>query len=100
MKIAIAANGKDEESEVSPVSGRTPYILIFEGKKLIEVFKNPFAVGGGGAGISVAHVLAEKGVNLYIAGKFGPNVVDALKENNIEMKVIYNKKVKEVMEEL
>lgn len=100
MKIAIASGGKDEESEVSPVSGRTPYILIFEDKKLLEVFKNPFAIGGGGAGISVAHILAEKGVKLYIAGKFGPNVEAALKENNIKMKIIYNKKVKEVIEEM
>ena len=100
MKIAIASTGKDENSEISPVSGRTPYILIYEDKKLVEVIKNPFAIGGGGAGVSVAHMLAEKGVKLYIAGKFGPNVENALKENNIEMKVIYDKKVKEVIKEI
>ena len=100
MKIAIASTGKDENSEVSPVSGRAPYILVYEDKKLVEVIKNPFAIGGGGAGVSVAHMLSEKGVKVYIAGKFGPNVVNALKEKNIEMKIIYNKKIKEIIEEL
>ncbi len=100
MKIAIAATGEKEDSEVSPVSGRAPYILIYEDKKFVEAIKNPFATGGGGAGFSVAHMLAEKGVKLYIAGKFGPNIAEALKEKGIEMKIIYNKKIKEVVEEL
>ena len=63
MKIAIAAEGNNLNSMLSLKGGRAPYYLLIENGELIEVFKNPFAVGGGGAGWSIAHTLAEKGVD-------------------------------------
>ena len=86
MKIAMASEGKNENSEVSLKGGRAPYYLIFDNKKLVETIKNPFAVGGGGAGWSIAYLLADKKVNLVIAGKFGPNMKSALKEKKIKSK--------------
>ena len=65
--------------------------------KLIETIKNPFAAGSGGAGFSVAYMLAEKKVNLVIAGKVGGNMVSALKEKGIEFKEESNKKVNEMI---
>ena len=97
MKIAIASEGKDEDSEVSQRGGRAPYYLIFEDKKLIEVIKNPFATGSGGAGFSVAYMLADKKVDLVIAGKFGGNMESALKEKGIKFKEESGKKVKEIV---
>ena len=97
MKIAIASEGKDKDSEVSQKGGRAPYYLIFEDKKLVESIKNPFATGGGGAGFSVAYMLADKKVKLVIAGKIGGNMESALKEKKIEFKEDSNKKVKEVL---
>ena len=85
-KIAVASEGKDENSEISLRGGRAPYYLIFEGKKLVDTIKNPFAVGGGGAGWSVAHMLADKNVELVIAGRAGPNMEFALKEKKIKFK--------------
>ncbi len=95
--IAIASEGKDENSEISSRGGRAPYYLIFENKKLIETIKNPFATGSGGAGFSVAYMLAEKKVDLVIAGKVGGNMVSALKEKGIEFQEESNKKVKELI---
>ena len=86
MKIAIASEGKDLNSEISSKGGRAPFYLIFENKKLIEVVKNVFAVGGGGAGFSVAHMLADKKVNLVIASKVGGNMIGALKDKGINFK--------------
>ena len=86
MKIAIASEGKEENSEISQKGGRAPYYLIFENKKLIETIKNPFASGSGGAGFSVAYMLAEKKVNSVIAGKVGGNMISALKEKGIKFK--------------
>ncbi len=86
MKIAIASEGKDLNSEISEKGGRAPYYLILENKKIVEVVKNVFAVGGGGAGFSVAYMLAEKKVNLVIAGKVGGNMISALKDKGIEFK--------------
>ena len=100
MKIAIASSGDNENSEVSPVSGRAPYYLIYEDKKLLEVVKNPFAIGGGGAGFSVAQMLSNKGVEMVVSGKFGPNIVNALEGKGIKMKEMYDKSVKEAIEEI
>ncbi len=86
MKIAIASEGKEVDSEISQRGGRAPYYLVFEDKKLIETIKNPFASGSGGAGFSVAYMLTNKKVNLVIAGKIGPNMKTALKEKNIKFK--------------
>ena len=83
MKIAVASEGKDLDSEISERGGRAPFYLVFEDKKLVETIKNPFATGGGGAGFSVAYMLAEKKVSLVIAGKLGGNMVSALKEKGM-----------------
>ncbi len=86
MKIAIASEGENENSGISTRGGRAPYYLVFENRKLIETIKNPFATGSGGAGFSVAYMLAEKKVNLVVAGKVGGNMISALKEKGIEFK--------------
>jgi len=99
MKIAIASSGKDENSQVSPVSGRAEFYLIFEDKKLVETISNPFQHGGGGAGIGVAQMLANKGVELVMSGKFGPNMTTFLDEKGIKYKIVQDKTVKEALEE-
>ena len=86
MKIAIASEGKDENSEISSRGARAPFYLVFEKGELIESIKNPFAVGGGGAGWSVTHMLVNKKVGLVIAGKVGPNMETALKEKGLKSK--------------
>jgi len=98
--IAIASEGNNIESVVCPTAGRAPYFLIFENKNLIETIKNPFAKGSGGAGFSVAYMLAEKKVNLIIASKFGEKMIPVLKEKGIEYKEVQNKTIKQVIEEL
>lgn len=97
MKIAIASEGKEKTSEISQRGGRAPYYLIFENQKLIESIKNPFASGSGGAGFSVAYMLADKKVNLFIAGKIGSNMESALKQKGIEFKEECDKQVEEVI---
>ena len=83
MKTAIASEGRELSSDISIRGGRAPYYLIVEEGKILEIIKNPFALGSGGAGWSVAHLLAEKGVSHFIAGKVGGNMTAALKEKGI-----------------
>lgn len=85
MKVAIASNGKDENANVSEKSGRAPYYLIFENGKLAKVVKNPFRIGGGGAGFGVAEMLSDEKVEMVVSGQFGPNiqVFSNLKESNL-----------------
>jgi predicted Fe-Mo cluster-binding NifX family protein len=97
MKISIASEGKELGSEISLKGGRAPYYLIFEEGNLIETMKNPFVLGGGGAGWSIAYKMADKKVDLVIAGKFGSNMESALKEKGINFKRAEGK-VKDFME--
>jgi predicted Fe-Mo cluster-binding NifX family protein len=84
VKIAIAALQKGKESEISAQAGKSPLYLIFnERGELLEELKNPFTVGGGGAGFGVAKMLADREVDAVAAGKFGANMTDALRERGI-----------------
>jgi len=85
MKIALASDTK-KPSKISLRAGRAKYYLIYKNKKLIEIWKNPFSIGGGGAGWSVAKVLSDKNIDLVIAGRFGPNMEFALKQQGIKFK--------------
>jgi len=98
MKIAISSESKDENSEVSQMSGRAPYYLIFENKKLIKTIKNPFRMGGGGAGFGVAEMLSDEKVNLVISGKFGRNMISTLEIKGIKSKEMSGITVKEALE--
>ena len=85
MRIAIATTDKDKNSDISSMGARAPFYLVFdENGELLEALSNPFAVGGGGAGFSVAKMLADKEVNIVIANTFGPNMITALKERNLQ----------------
>jgi len=96
MKIAVASESKNKSSEVSPVSGRAPYYLIFHGKRLVKAIKNPFTFGGG-AGFSVAQMLGNEKIDLVISGNFGENMKEALKQKGIKTKVIKNKTVEDAL---
>jgi len=98
MKIAIASTGKDENSEISPVAGRAPYFLIYEDEKLVKTIKNPFAVGGGGAGFAVAKMLKDENVDIVAAGHYGENMIGALEEKGIKRIELYDMTVKEALE--
>lgn len=85
MKIAIASEENNEKGQVSDRAGRATYYLIFdETKKLIETIKNPFSTGGGGAGFSVAKMLADMDVDTVVSAKFGGNMTGALDERNVK----------------
>jgi predicted Fe-Mo cluster-binding NifX family protein len=86
LKVAVAAEKDSEESPISPKGGRAPYYLIFEDGVVTKKIRNPFAVGGGGAGFGVAQMLANEGVNLVIGGRFGGNMKMALEEKGMKFR--------------
>ena len=101
MKLAVATESKQLTSTVSTLAGRSPYYLIFDSTgKLIEVVENPYKDVRGGAGTSIAHYLAEKGVTTIIAETFGNKMINAMKSKGItyyEFKGIVNDAAKTIL---
>ena len=89
MKVIISSTGKDLESSVSNVFGRCPYFIIVEvkGSKIIDfkAIDNISANQVGGAGISAAQAVAEKGAEAVITGNVGPRASDVLKQFKIKV---------------
>jgi len=100
VKVAIASNGKDENANLSEKSGRAPYYLIFENGKLVKVVKNPFRIGGGGAGFGVAEMLSDEKVEMVVSGQFGPNITGVFESKRIQFKEMPSMTVKEALEKI
>ena len=100
MKVAISAEGTDENSKVCEVSGRSPHYIIFDKGKKIKVLNNPFRFGGGGAGFSLAAMLEDEKIDVVISGRFGPNMITALESKGIKHKEMHNITVKEALKKI
>jgi predicted Fe-Mo cluster-binding NifX family protein len=85
MKIAIAADAPNVDTDVAAHAGRAPYYLIFNPDgRLYAAPANPVAAGGRGAGPAVVQFLSGQGVGLVAAGEFGPHYLDALQEHGMK----------------
>jgi predicted Fe-Mo cluster-binding NifX family protein len=76
--VAVASDDKEATSLVSGFAARSRYYLLFSGTNFVQVVQNPFLDKGRGAGPDVVDYLAQKGVGLLIAGRFGPFIIEAL----------------------
>jgi predicted Fe-Mo cluster-binding NifX family protein len=92
IKIAISSTGRGLNSKVDDVFGRCPYFVIVEikNKKIVKVetVKNTSVAKLGGAGISAAQSVVEKGVDTIITGNIGPRALDVL--NQFKIKIYKN----------
>ncbi len=59
-------------------------MIFVKAGKLLETAGNPHVDAAGGAGVSTANFLAEKMVDIVIAGRFGPKMAAALKAAHIK----------------
>ncbi|OGI44024.1 MAG: hypothetical protein A2150_02290 [Candidatus Muproteobacteria bacterium RBG_16_64_11] len=85
MKIAIAADAPNVDTDVAAHAGRAPYYLIFNPDgRLHAAAANPVAASGQGAGPAAVQFLAGQGVGLVVAGEFGPHFLDALAAHGIK----------------
>lgn len=80
MKIGIAAMGKTLDDQVSGQFGRCPYFVVIDSETLaFTASPNPGKDMPGGAGPAAVQALADSGVEVAVAGKFGPKAEQALK---------------------
>ncbi len=79
MKIAFTASASELNAEMDSRFGRCCNFLIYDlDVDDYQVFKNEQAQTAGGAGVSSAQFLDEKGVDAVVSGRFGPRAVRAL----------------------
>lgn len=79
MRIAVTAENPNLDSAVDPRLGRCPYFVILNSDDMsFDALANPHRDRQGGAGIQVAKLMAERGVQAVLTGSCGPNAVDAL----------------------
>lgn len=86
MKLAIPMNEKDIKTEICPSFGRAPYYLIYDTETKTNLFiNNEAAQSAGGAGIKAAQTLADNGVNVIIAPRYGENAAKVLIDAEIKV---------------
>ena len=101
MKIAVAAGSKTAKASVSNMAAKCPYYLIFNNKgELIEVIDNPYRDASRGAGPSAANFLAQRDIDIIVAGSFGSKMVNTLENKGVthfEFKGLADDAVKRVL---
>jgi len=96
MKIAVSSTGKTFESILEQRFGRTPYFIIVDTDTLnIEAINNVSSASTGGAGISSAQIIVDKGVEVVITGNVGPNAMNVLRAADIDIYMGYPVTVEE-----
>lgn len=84
MKVVVTATGKTLDSQLDQRFGRADFFLIVDSDNLeFEVVDNSATATAGGAGITSAQSIVEKGVQAVITGNVGPNALSVLKAAEI-----------------
>jgi predicted Fe-Mo cluster-binding NifX family protein len=79
MKVAVSAMGNTLESTMDQRFGREAFFLIVDSEtSQFEVINNEAAGAAGGAGITSAQTVVDKGVKAVITGNVGPNAMGVL----------------------
>jgi len=100
MKIAISATGPDLDAQVDPRFGRCRYFVVADLETTqFEALENSGAMGSGGVGISVAQMIAGKGVEAVITGNCGPNAHQALSAAGIKVITGVTGKISDAIED-
>lgn len=82
--IAVASESQEATSLVGSFAARSRYYLLFSGRDFVQALSNPFLPGGPGAGPLVVDYLAQKGVGIIVAGRFGPPMIQAMNRRGMK----------------
>jgi predicted Fe-Mo cluster-binding NifX family protein len=86
MKIAVSASGADLDSPVDPRFGRCQYLAIVDSDSMAhEATANPAATAPGGAGIQAANLVVQKGADVVLTGRCGPNASQVFQGSNVRV---------------
>lgn len=86
MKIAISSTNNSPDSPMDPRFGRAACFIVIDPDTMqFEAVDNAGAASSGGAGITAAQAVVDKGVTAVITGNVGPNAMDVLKAAKVEI---------------
>ncbi|PLX50766.1 MAG: dinitrogenase iron-molybdenum cofactor biosynthesis protein [Desulfobulbaceae bacterium] len=88
MKVAISSTGPNLTADVDPRFGRAAFLLIYDTDKhqLLEAIDNSAGQDAAqGAGITVAGMLADKGVAAIVTGRVGPKAMAVIDKAAIKI---------------
>lgn len=86
MKIALSAMAPTLDAEVDPRFGRCPYFIIVDPETMeFESMENSNAMAAGGAGITTAQMVADKGVEIILTGNCGPRAYQTLSAAGVQV---------------
>jgi predicted Fe-Mo cluster-binding NifX family protein len=98
MKIALSATAPSLDAEVDPRFGRCQYFLIIDPQSMeFEALDNSNAMASGGAGISAAQMIANKGVEAVLTGNCGPNAYRTLSAVGVQVITGVSGSIKDVV---
>jgi predicted Fe-Mo cluster-binding NifX family protein len=85
MKLAFSSTGTSIDDQIDPRFGRCRYFVIVDSETMdFESFENMAAGASGGAGISAAQAVIDRGAQVVLTGSVGPNADQALSAANVE----------------
>ncbi len=86
MKVAISATAPSLDAEVDPRFGRCQYFIIVDPETMeFEALENSNAMAAGGAGITTAQMVANKGVGVVLTGNCGPKAYQTLSAAGVQV---------------
>ncbi|CAA7603297.1 Dinitrogenase iron-molybdenum cofactor [Acididesulfobacillus acetoxydans] len=86
MKIAVSSTGTTLESTMDQRFGRAANFVVVDTETMdFESLNNGAAASGGGAGISAAQTVVDKGVGAIITGNIGPNAMNVLQAAQVDI---------------
>ncbi|NWF78368.1 MAG: DUF5320 family protein [Chloroflexi bacterium] len=99
MKISVSATAPGLDAEVDPRFGRCQYFIIVDPQSMeFEALDNSNAMASGGAGISTARMIADKGVEVVLTGNCGPNAFQTLSAAGIQVITGVSGRIKDAIE--
>lgn len=99
MKICVPSTGLDLNSKVDSRFGRCKYFIFIDSDNLnkYEAVENASACARGGAGVTAAQSIVNKGAKVVLAEDVGPKAMKVLQQAGIKVITGATGKVKKVV---
>jgi predicted Fe-Mo cluster-binding NifX family protein len=100
MKVIISAISDQINQPFNPRFGRSDYFVLVDTEtRAWEAFSNPAVNARGGAGPQAVQLIANKGAEAVISGRYGPSAFSALEAAGIKAYIASQGTVDQVLDD-